>query len=144
MRKVKLTKELVKELSQRPKCPECGSNLVIKDGKQLGKQTYLCKVCYRRFTPSASHVFRGKNIKEQAIRLYANGMSINAISKALKIPFATVYRWVKQAGEKIEKLYLLKLQALKKQGKVKAISIDEAWTFVGNKENPKHKQRQGR
>ncbi|WP_461829034.1 transposase-like zinc-binding domain-containing protein, partial [Aquifex sp.] len=29
------------------RCPECGSEKVVKDGKQRGKQTYLCKVCHR-------------------------------------------------------------------------------------------------
>jgi len=50
-------------------CPECGSDAVVKDGKQWGKQTYLCKVCYRRFTPEAKHIFRPKHIKEQAIKM---------------------------------------------------------------------------
>jgi hypothetical protein len=67
---------------------------VVKDGKQWGKQTYLCTVCYRRFTPNAKHVFRPKHIKEQAI-----------------------------------------LKALKQRDKVRAISIDEAWSFAGKKEN---------
>ncbi|WP_461832321.1 IS1/IS1595 family N-terminal zinc-binding domain-containing protein [Aquifex sp.] len=49
------------------KCPECGSENVIKDGKQWGKQTYLCKECNRRFTPEAEHIFRSKHFKERAI-----------------------------------------------------------------------------
>ncbi|WP_461832071.1 IS1/IS1595 family N-terminal zinc-binding domain-containing protein [Aquifex sp.] len=49
------------------KYPECGSENVIKDGKQWEKQTYLCKKCNRRFTPEAKHIFRFKHFKEQAI-----------------------------------------------------------------------------
>jgi DNA-binding NarL/FixJ family response regulator len=101
----------------------------------VGKQTYLCNVCYRRFTLNAKHVFRPKHIKEQAIRLFVNGMSINAIAKALNIPFPTVYKWIKKAGKKAEITFLHKLRALKQRGKVKAISIDEAWSFAGKKEN---------
>jgi len=43
--------------------------------------------------------------------------------------------WIKKAGQKAERKFLRKLLTLKKQGKVKAISIDEAWSFAGKKEN---------
>ena len=68
------------------RCPECGSEKVVKDGKQRGKQTYLCKVCQRRFTPGATKLHRPFHEKRKAIELYMNSMSINAISKILKIP----------------------------------------------------------
>jgi len=132
---VKLTKELMEDLANRPQCPECGSHFVVKDGKQWGKQTYLCKKCFRRFTPNAKHKFRPRHIKEQAIRLFVHGNSINSIAKVLKIPFPTVQKWIKKAGQRAEKKFLRKLLTLKKQGKVKAISIDEAWSFAGKKEN---------
>jgi len=57
--------------------------------------------------------------------MFVNGISINAIAKTLNIPFSTVYKWIKKAGIKALKKFLLKLRALKKAGKVKAISIDE-------------------
>ena len=65
--------------------------------------------------------------------MYVNGMSINAIAKALNIPFSTVYGWIKRAGQRAQTKYLHKLLTLKKQVKVKAISIDEMWTFVGKR-----------
>ena len=40
---VRLTKELIEGLANRPQYPECGSHLVVKDGKQCGKQTFLCE-----------------------------------------------------------------------------------------------------
>ena len=132
---MRITKEIREEFSKKPQCPECGSHFVVKDGKQWGKQTFLCTICGRRFTPSASHIFRPRHIKEQAIRMFVNGMSINAIAKTLNIPFSTVYKWIKKAGVKAERRFLLKLRALKKAGKVKAISIDEMWSFAGKKEN---------
>jgi len=132
---MRLNKQVIEDLKARPQCPECGSHLVVKDGKQLGKQTYLCKVCYRRFTPTAKHKFRSKPIREQAIRLFVNGMSINAIAKSLNIPYTTVYMWIRKAGKLAKKKYLRRLRKLKEQGKVRAISIDEAWSFVGKKGN---------
>ena len=38
-------------------------------------------------------------------------------------------------GQKAERKFLYKLLTLKKERKVKAISTDEAWFFVGRKEN---------
>ena len=46
-----------------------------------------------------------------------------------------VQKWIKKAGQKAERKFLRKLLTLKKQGKVKAISIDETWSLVGKKEN---------
>ena len=132
---LRLTKELMEDLTNRPQCPECDSHFVVKDGKQWGKQTYLCKKCFRRFTPNAKHKFRPRHIKEQAIRLFVHGNSINSIAKALDIPFPTVQKWIKKAGQKAERKFLRKLLTLKKEEKVKAISINEVWSFAGKKEN---------
>ena len=115
------------------RCPECGSEKVVRDGKQLGKQTYLCKVCYRRFTPNATKLHRPFQVKQKAIELYINGMSINAISKVLNIPYMTVWRWINKAGQKADKKVMMELERLKRLGKVKAISIDEMWSYVGKK-----------
>ncbi len=68
----------MEDLANRPQCPECGSHFVVKDGKQWGKQTYICKKCFRRFTPNAKHKFRPHHIKEQAICLFVHGNSINS------------------------------------------------------------------
>lgn len=132
---IRLSKQIVEDLKSRPQCPECGFHLVVKDGKQLGKQTYLCKVCYRRFISSAKHKFRPKALREQAIRQFVNGMSISAIAKSLEIPYTTVYMWIQRAGRLAKEKYLRKLKKLKEREEVRAISIDEAWSFVGKKEN---------
>jgi len=95
----------------------------------------LCKVCYRRFTPNASKKHRPKSVKLQAIKLYLNGMSINAISKVLQIPYMTVWTWINKEGQKADKKVMRELERLKRQGKVKAISIDEMWSYVGTKGN---------
>ena len=54
----------MEDLANRPQCLECGSHFVIKNGKQWSKQTYLCKKCFRCFTPNAKHKFRPCYIKK--------------------------------------------------------------------------------
>jgi transposase-like protein len=36
----RITKEIREELARRPKCLECGSSLVVKDGKQWSKTSF--------------------------------------------------------------------------------------------------------
>jgi len=37
-------------------------------------------------------------------------MSINAIAKALNIPFSTVYKWIKKAGKRAEGTFYVNLR----------------------------------
>jgi len=57
------------------------------------------------------------------------------LTPSLKLLIFPVQKWIKKAGQKAERKFFRKLLTLKKQGKVKAISIDEAWSFAGKKEN---------
>ena len=50
-------------------------------------------------------------------------------------PFLLVQKWIKKADQKAERKFLCKLLTLKKQGKVKAISINEAWSVIVENED---------
>ena len=92
MRVVKLTKKLIEDLANRSQYLECGFHSSLRTANSGGKQTYLCKKVLPCFTPNAKHKFRPRHIKEQAIRLFVYGNSINSISKALEIPFPTLFK----------------------------------------------------
>lgn len=115
------------------RCPECGSEKIVKNGKQVGKQTYLCKNCFRRFTPNASKIHWPKHVRELAISLFCEGMNIKAISRRLNIPYKTVHNWIKGAGKRAQEKMRRELERLKREGRVKKISIDEMQGYVGNK-----------
>jgi len=68
------------------------------------------KVCYRRFTPNASKKHRPNSIKLKAIKLYLNGMSINAIFRVLQIPYMTVWTWINKEGQKADKKVMRELE----------------------------------
>ena len=78
------------------RCLHCGSNWCIKYGRANGKQTYKCKDCYHRFTPEADRHAYPAHIKEKAVRMYCEGMSISGISRALGIKLVTIYSWIKK------------------------------------------------
>ena len=58
--------------------------------------------------------------------LYATGrMSINKIAKIFNMYWSLVYRWIKEAGEKLEE-YKIK-------DDIKEIEFDEMWHFLYKK-----------
>ena len=58
--------------------------------------------------------------------LYATGrMSINKIAKMFNMYWSLVYRWIKEAGEKLEE-YKIK-------DDIKEIKFDEMWHFLYKK-----------
>ena len=63
------------------RCSECRSEKVVKDRNN-------------------TKLHRPSHVKQKAIELYINGMSINAISKVLNIPYMTVMDVDKQSGVK--------------------------------------------
>ncbi|WP_432517828.1 IS1/IS1595 family N-terminal zinc-binding domain-containing protein [Saccharolobus islandicus] len=111
-------------------CPSCGSHNVVKCGRPLGRQRYLCRDCGKYFLGDAT--YHSKKLREEALRLYANGMSMRAISRVLNVPLGTVFTWIKRyGGQKYEKLVKLwgKTKGLVK-GSVVTKVVDEMWAYL--------------
>ena len=89
-----------RKLDPNHPCPHCGSIWVIKYGKSRGKQTYKCRRCHYRFTPDAKRHLYPERVKQEAIKLYLEGMSMSAISRSLGVKLGTVYSWIKRRGKK--------------------------------------------
>ena len=69
--------------------PHGGSNRLPKDGRSWGKQTCRCRLCHYRFTPDGNRHYCSEQVKEQAIAMYGEGMSLAAISRVLVTRAAT-------------------------------------------------------
>ncbi|ADX86702.1 ISC1173 transposase [Sulfolobus islandicus REY15A] len=98
----------------------------------LGRQRYLCRDCGRYFLGDATYHHHSKKLREEALRLYANGMSMRAISRVLNVPLGTVLTWIKRySGQKYEKLVKLwgKTKGLVKGGVVSKV-VDEMCTYL--------------
>jgi Transposase and inactivated derivatives len=112
-------------------CPSCGSHHVVKCGRPLGRQRYLCRDCGKYFLGDATYHHHSKKLREEALRMYANGMSMRAIFR-LNVPLGTVFSWIKRYGrQKYEKLVELwgKAKDLVKGGVVSKV-VDEMWTYL--------------
>jgi transposase-like protein len=61
-----------------------------------GKQRYRCKTCGFNFTTG----FRGKpmEVRQQALKLYLEGLGFRAIGRELNVSNVTVLNWVRAYG----------------------------------------------
>ncbi|WP_457625645.1 transposase [Persephonella sp.] len=76
-------------------CPNCGASRCIKNGRVNGKQTYLCKECFSRFSTDRVRKRYSKEIKKQAVLMYRDGFTLTEISKRLNIKVQTIHYWIK-------------------------------------------------
>ena len=86
------------ESEREPKpvgCLHCGSIKVVRNGKQSGRQFYLCKDCGKSFTETATsaiyHSHSSKTVWKQVIRDTVDGIFIDETAEALALTHSTVF-----------------------------------------------------
>jgi transposase-like protein len=78
-------------------CPQCqASSNQHRIGFQHGKQRYRCRQCGKRYTPGAKTY--GDTIRQQAVRMYLNGLGFRQIARQLGVVHQTVANWVHAAS----------------------------------------------
>ena len=105
-------------------CPKCGHEKVVKNGKHLGKQRYLCTSCRFQFTRTTP---RGRPASEKAlaVTLYTMGLSLSAIARLFHVSTPAVLRWVRNFAERVYEK--------PKPGKAIIVELDEMWHFLKSK-----------
>ena len=87
-------------------CPECRSTDISKNGKQRGKQNYICKACRRQFMETYSPASRySDEFKRECLTMYVNGMGFRGSERVKGVHHTTVITWVKQMGESLPDVY---------------------------------------
>lgn len=108
-------------------CPECRSKHIRKNGKNKGKQNYICAACGRQFiTEYNAHKGYSDEFKRECLKLYVNGMGFRAIERVKGVHHTTVITWVKQIGELLPDAY-------EPETTPQVGELDELETFVGAK-----------
>ena len=109
------------------KCPKCqAESNQNKDGfTQARSQRYRCKECGARYTPEKKEQGYPKEIRDLAIRTYADGLNFRQIGRHLKVSHTTVMDWVKGHAEKL-------LEAPVPE-EVYTVEMDELYTFIEEK-----------
>ena len=113
------------------KCRECGSTNIKKNGFNVnGSQQYYCKDC------KASKVLNPKNRytekrKEEIIRAYYERGSMPVVGRIFRINPETLARWLKKTQNSDLR------QTITALDKNDVLEVDEMWSFVESKKNPK-------
>ena len=104
----------------------CSGEEIIKNGFIQGHQRYKCKGCGFNFTKG----YRGKplELRQQALKLYLEGMGFRAIGRVLEVSNVTVLKWVRAYGQQAEKV-----PGRQPAKKVKTAELDELHTYIGRK-----------
>jgi len=108
----------------KKKCPYCYSECLVKDGIVRGKQRYRCKKCLKR---TSTFKLRGKPLmmKENAIRLYLEGLGLRSIARFLNVSQVTIMKWVK--------VFAKALPEPEKPESVQIMELDEMYHWIGSK-----------
>ena len=129
------------------RCPHCQSDQIVKRGKTArGTQRYLCQntrcakgsflldSCNRRCLPEVKHTI---------IDMSLNASGVRATARALPICPNTVLRELKKKETALEVVNTSLLRTLNPDEvawdleRAGAAEMDEMWSFVGNKGNPR-------
>lgn len=110
------------------KCPRCESTHIRKNGRQRGKQNYMCVDCKRQFIESYDQKGYTEDIKSECLKMYVNGSGFRAIERVKKVHHTTVINWVKEVG--------IALPDTPDRSEIPEVTeVDELETFVGSKKN---------
>jgi transposase-like protein/AcrR family transcriptional regulator len=92
--------------SQKMICPDCQSDRVAKNGRQQGKQRYVCRGCGRQFVDR--YVERGYplEIRHKCFALHQQGISFREIERSTGVSHNTVINWVKNTQSKSDRPYM--------------------------------------
>ena len=76
-------------------CPDCQSDRVAKNGRQQGKQRYICRGCGRQFLDRYTQRGYPLEIRQQCLVLHTQGISFREIERKTGVDCNTVINWVK-------------------------------------------------
>jgi hypothetical protein len=105
-------------------CPKCKSTNYMKQGYVGARQRYKCKSCGYLYSVE----YRGKpmKMKQDALKLYLEGMGYRGIGRFLKVSAVSVMNWIRKFGEEADKTVELITPA-------PIIEMDELHTYIGSK-----------
>jgi AcrR family transcriptional regulator len=76
-------------------CPDCQSDRVAKNGRQQGKQRYICRGCGRQFLDRYAQRGYPLEIRHKCLDLHAQGIGFREIERQTGVDCNTVINWVK-------------------------------------------------
>ncbi len=109
------------------KCPRCGSeNRQHKIGfTKAGSQRYKCQECDCRYTPEPKHHGYSEEIRQQAVKMYLDGINFRRIGRILGVHHTSVMNWVNAYAETVDEAPVPE--------SAETVEMDEVYTYIGSK-----------
>jgi AcrR family transcriptional regulator len=79
-------------------CPDCQSDRVAKNGRQQGKQRFICKGCGRQFLDRYTPRGYPQEVRQRCLDLHEQGIGFREIERQTGVDCNTVINWVKSLG----------------------------------------------
>jgi AcrR family transcriptional regulator len=86
---------LLQMSNQLMMCPNCQSDRVAKNGRQQGKQRYICRGCGRQFLDRYTQRGYPLEIRQKCLDLHTEGIGFREIERRTGVDCNTVINWVK-------------------------------------------------
>lgn len=108
-------------------CPYCQTtDKQVKVGKNdSGSQRWKCQVCGRRYTPEPTEHGYPDALRQQAVKLYVDGMNYRRIARHLNVDHKSIINWVKAHTDQLPQTPV--------PSDINNAELDELFTFVGKK-----------
>ncbi len=109
------------------RCPHChATDRQVKNGTNpSGSQRWRCQYCGRKYTPEPKEQGYPNALRQQAVRLYVDGMNYRRIGRQLGVDHKTVMLWVKAHSDQLPDAPV--------PHDINNAELDELFTFVGKK-----------
>ena len=116
----------------RPTCPSCGSQHTVRNGKIHNKKPkYQCQDCKRQFVEKLTKKVIDQETLELIDRLLLEKISLAGIARATQVSETWLQKYVNDKYAQVPQQVQV---SPKPKGKL-TIECDEAWSFVGKKNN---------
>ena len=108
-----------------------GKRFVKSGFSPNGKQLWLDRETGKRSIADEEREHRGhtEDVREQALKLYLEGLGLRSIGRFLSCSHASVINWVRAAAAKLPPLSATLLE----ESKVGVAELDEMWHFFKKK-----------
>ena len=106
-------------------CPKCKCTEHNRDGIVRSLQRYKCKQCNYRYTVEKKSNLKSDETKRLALEMYLEGLGFRSIGRILKISYGTVFKWIKEWGEKVS--------LPKSEKPIEILELDEMHTYIMSK-----------
>lgn len=123
-------------------CPYCGGENTNRNGHKYNRQRYICRDCGKSFSDGDNRIKRDVRLKELALLLYSNNVSIKSIQRVINTLYNTnvcytlIMKWINATAKLLEfrnEKEKTNTTNTEKQT-INILEMDELWSYYTTKD----------